>query len=256
MTFAELRKMIQSRRNRDTVYSSVEFWDEKAKHYRGDAVSMWANPYLNELYDKEQKQVLDRFVSILELGSTILDLGCGTGRICRYLASNGFNMTGVDYSEPTIEIARDITDGENPNYIFASYHNLPNDVEYDVLLSVASLTIVCRNRSDLSGIVQKLKNVLKPNGTIILIEPIHRGFLHRVCDLSLNEFTKVLESSGFEVNRVVELHFWPARLILSYFPIPHTITNFIYRVGQRLLHGLFRNRSMGDYKAILAVKKE
>ena len=202
------------------------------------------------------KQILTKFVSTLDKGSSILDLGCGTGRISRFLASMDYELTGVDFSEPTIEIAKNSTDKDNPKYIFASYHDLPNDVEYDSMVSLASLSFVCRNRNELSSIVNKLKHSLKSKGTFIIIEPIHLGFLHRVCNMSLGEFTKVLENSGFEIKRVVELHFWPARVMLSYFPIPKAITKLIYRVGQRLLHSIFRNHSMGDYKAILAVNKE
>lgn len=36
-----------------------------------------------------------------------IDVGCGTGDIAIWLANQGFNVTGVDYSEKAIEIAKE-----------------------------------------------------------------------------------------------------------------------------------------------------
>jgi SAM-dependent methyltransferase len=37
---------------------------------------------------------------------TIVDAGCGTGRHSAFLVSSGFNVTGIDVSEPMLEVAR------------------------------------------------------------------------------------------------------------------------------------------------------
>ncbi len=42
----------------------------------------------------------------------LLDLGCGTGRLTRLLAKAGYDMTGVDYSEEMLEIARSRDEAE------------------------------------------------------------------------------------------------------------------------------------------------
>jgi SAM-dependent methyltransferase len=39
-------------------------------------------------------------------GSSILDLGCGSGRHSRYLATMGFDVTGLDLSAESIDLAR------------------------------------------------------------------------------------------------------------------------------------------------------
>jgi SAM-dependent methyltransferase len=46
-------------------------------------------PYLGEL---------DEVVGLLHPGSALLELGCGTGRLCGHLARLGFRVTGVDES--------------------------------------------------------------------------------------------------------------------------------------------------------------
>jgi SAM-dependent methyltransferase len=65
------------------------------------------------LYDARRAKVLfektwlDRFLSALRPGGTILDIGCGTGDpIAAYLRSGGFRIIGVDASRAMLDIAR------------------------------------------------------------------------------------------------------------------------------------------------------
>ena len=72
----------------------------------------WFNsPYWPVLYsnrnDDEAKQFLDALLNYLKPApnSTMLDLGCGTGRHAKYLSEKGFNVTGIDISEKNIKDA-------------------------------------------------------------------------------------------------------------------------------------------------------
>ncbi len=50
---------------------------------------------------------LDRFLGLVPEAETILDLGCGAGEpIARYLIEHGYEVTGVDFAEPMLAIAR------------------------------------------------------------------------------------------------------------------------------------------------------
>ncbi|MBR5337565.1 MAG: class I SAM-dependent methyltransferase [Lachnospiraceae bacterium] len=44
-------------------------------------------------------------------GKTALDIGCGTGVLCRILKEMGFKVTGIDLSEDMIDIARNAGSG-------------------------------------------------------------------------------------------------------------------------------------------------
>ncbi|MBY5934220.1 class I SAM-dependent methyltransferase [Tateyamaria omphalii] len=51
---------------------------------------------------------LARFAAALPQGARVLDLGCGTGDpIARWFMAEGFGVTGVDFSEPMLAIARE-----------------------------------------------------------------------------------------------------------------------------------------------------
>jgi len=57
--------------------------------------------------DGREEKWLEKFVEFIPEGGRILDLGCGTGEpIAAWLIDRGFNVTGVDYSEPMLKIAR------------------------------------------------------------------------------------------------------------------------------------------------------
>jgi SAM-dependent methyltransferase len=57
----------------------------------------------------------------LRRGSRLLDLGCGPGLYCKALAERGFAVTGVDWSENSINYAKELCRGLNVELIRASY---------------------------------------------------------------------------------------------------------------------------------------
>lgn len=65
------------------------------------------------VYDAQRSRALfearwlARFAAGLSDGARVLDLGCGTGEpIARWFKAEGFTVTGVDFSEPMLDIAR------------------------------------------------------------------------------------------------------------------------------------------------------
>jgi len=72
----------------------------------------FSSPYYDLLYYKRNEQEAAAFVKVLvqclqpKPGSTILDVACGKGRHSKVLASLGFDVTGIDLSEPFINEAQ------------------------------------------------------------------------------------------------------------------------------------------------------
>lgn len=55
-----------------------------------------------------EKPWLDRFVSHIPHGASVLDVGCGSGEpIARYLIEQGYAVTGADSSAPLIALCRE-----------------------------------------------------------------------------------------------------------------------------------------------------
>jgi 2-polyprenyl-3-methyl-5-hydroxy-6-metoxy-1,4-benzoquinol methylase len=244
-----LRTMWRQRRQRAELYSTADYWDSKARSLQGQAVSMWQNNHLNALYEAEQRVCLDAALGEV-VGRDILDVGCGTGRISRYLAARGAQVVGFDFAREAVEIARR-TPGPEVAYLVQSVFDLDEDERYDAAVSWGTLTVACRNEDELGDALSRIRAAVRPGGRAALLEPIHSGFLARVLSVDLQGFCTVMRRRGFRIERVEQLHFWPARLALAFYEFPRPITTAGYRIGQGLMRlpGL---RRLGDYKAIIA----
>jgi 2-polyprenyl-3-methyl-5-hydroxy-6-metoxy-1,4-benzoquinol methylase len=241
--------MIRNRLRRKEVYSRPDYWDAKATDYDDDSVSWWPNNHLNACYNREQMQLLDRYLPNVA-GKTVLDLGCGTGRISRYLAGRGAIVHGCDFSAKSIELARSKSAGPNPSYEVQSVFELDADAHYDAVVVFGVLVIASRTREELLDALRRIRRALRPGGTLVLMEPIHNSFLHRVLKMPLGEFLAVVRQAGFEIREVRPMHFWPARLALAYVGWPGPLTRLGYGLGQGLMS--LSGQAGGDYKAILA----
>ena len=240
---------IKNRLNRHHIYSTAKYWDGKAGNHLNSEIYMWENKYLNELYENEQYKIIYSNIKIFN-GKSILDLGCGTGRFSRWFANMGFNVTGIDFSGRCIEIAKKLDLSNSINYIQDSIFDYSTDEKFDLIFTWGVLAIACKNINDFNFVLNKMKNSLNPGGRIIIVEPFHSNFLHRVLSLDINEAIKLLKQNSFLVKNVSYLHFWPTRMLLSYFQFPKSITEFFYHTGQYLMSLSFFKK-FGDYQAIV-----
>lgn len=122
---------------------------------------------------KEAPQELKAYVEANKAsGGTALDAGCGTGNFSVYLAKNGYTVTGVDYSEKAIEIAKNNNEQlKLPiTYIRADLTELEKAVagtEYDLILDYKVSHHLSADR--LTEYVAQCIRILKPKGRILLV---------------------------------------------------------------------------------------
>ena len=74
----------------------------------------------SEAYDEEYAQLFKELFSdsSFQNGKTVLDVGCGTGNNSIRLATLGYQVTGIDLSPKSIEVAEQKALGQNRNLIF------------------------------------------------------------------------------------------------------------------------------------------
>lgn len=98
----------------------------------------------------------------------ILEVGCGTGRLVKFLSDKGYEVKGCDKSPKAVRFAKKIN--KNINIIKASATSLPfPDKSFDMLISISMIEHLTKGES--VRFLLQAKKVLKPKGYIFLITP-------------------------------------------------------------------------------------
>ncbi len=79
---------------------TYEFFKEHAAEWQEKATDD------NYSVIKDRHRAVQRTLSQFELGSTLLDVGCGTGQLAIDACLSGYNAVGVDFAGQMIEIAK------------------------------------------------------------------------------------------------------------------------------------------------------
>jgi len=108
---------------------------------------------------------------------TILDIGCGGGRTVNTLAKIAAEgkVYGIDYSEVSVAVSTSINkkliDAGRVRILHASVDSLPfPDDMFNLVIAVES----CHFWPDLVNNLKEIRRVLKPGGSVIIVNGIYR----------------------------------------------------------------------------------
>ena len=110
----------------------------------------------------------------VETGSDVLDVGCGLGGPARFLAATyGCRVTGIDLSQPFIDVATMLTErcGLKESLLFhqADALNLPFT---DASFTLAWTQHVAMNIADRARFYAEIHRVLKPEGRLAIYDVV------------------------------------------------------------------------------------
>lgn len=103
-------------------------------------------------------------------GGRLLDLGCGTGEHSRFLASKGFDVTGVDSSPAMIEKATDSPVPANLRFVLGNIAQVASLTEgtFDGALCVGNTLPHLADRQALEALATGLRSRLRPAAPFLL----------------------------------------------------------------------------------------
>ena len=132
-------------------------------------VNIYSDPYFYDLeYDIRKDDVLFYIEQCQMLKTskplTILELGCGTGRISIPLAVCGFSVTGVDADKNMLKLAEQKAHGLDIEFIEANFIDLDLSKKFDVVLMPYNAFQHIHSDEDVSKFFDNLKNAVRPGG--------------------------------------------------------------------------------------------
>jgi ubiquinone/menaquinone biosynthesis C-methylase UbiE len=138
------------------------------------------------------KKMLTGWVDALQYkqGDQVLEIGCATGELSRYMAQQGLAVNAVDYSAAMLKIAaRSNTNGIS--YQKADVEKLPfPDNTFDLVLAASVINIV----PDPLAALAEMRRVCKPGGRISVLVPKegmeNSNITRLIVDLGLKGFSR------------------------------------------------------------------
>jgi ubiquinone/menaquinone biosynthesis C-methylase UbiE len=157
------------------MYRPRKYWDQRARrqgtHYVGPggrkALSLrQADRFRDYLQSVTPKHTVD----------TVLDFGCGPGRLATVIAEMGENYIGVDLSRPAIREARELYPrAKHPRMTFTYLEGDALPLRSESVCLVAAVTVFQHIVADADWELwtAEIRRVLRPDGEVIVIDALH-----------------------------------------------------------------------------------
>lgn len=186
-------------RRQRVYWDSLAEIDPDAAVIDPNDVRGWKNAYLARMRDQTFRRVLEGHG--VDPGSTILDVGCGTGSASLPLNALGYRIIGLDISLPLLTKAQRRCDPKLSLFSQVNGQSLPvqaHSVDAAILYGV-----ICYLPDDQEAIalLSDMRRTMKPGSPIVMIEQARRKRLLTEQGLkvqrSIGEWTELLIRSGF-----------------------------------------------------------
>src|SRR5687767_14459649 len=148
--------------------------------------------------DSEDVRLLDELITRLPTGAKVLDAGCGAGLPISQMLSEKFEVTGVDFSEAQIELAK--KNVPNTTFICQDMTNLDfPDNTFDGICSYYAIIHIPRKEHQ--PLLTNFYRMLKPGGFALLC----LGAEHLIDDIDENYFGARMYWSHYDTETYLKM---------------------------------------------------
>lgn len=125
--------------------------------------------------------------------ASILDLGCGTGKMARRLAKKGYEVTAVDNSMDMLEVAASEED-DGILYVLQDMISLELPKKVDAVVSICDCMNYILEKDDLREVFARVRRFLKEDGVFMFDMNSHYKYREI---LACNTFAEDREDASF-----------------------------------------------------------
>jgi SAM-dependent methyltransferase len=172
-------------------------YDDKA---RADAYAALAFPNTYYLAYRDLPAILRAHIQ----GTKALDFGCGAGRSTRFLRGLGFEVVGVDISEPMLERARERDPGGEYRLVADDALSGLAHGAYDLVLSAFTFDNVPTPEKKVT-LFRSLKRLLKAGGCVVNLVSSPEIYVNEWASFSTKDFPENQEAQSGDKVRIVML---------------------------------------------------
>jgi len=145
--------------------------------------------------------LLHKYIDQLEIsGNKLLDIGCGTGDFCFYMANCGYSIVGIDYSDNMLLVARNklalFKNSINARNTFLGSVDRPETLAKNSLTSVTPKIKFLKNDICVSNCVSEQFNLISMINALSYIKPENR-------DCVFSNISNCLYSKGYVIFNIV-----------------------------------------------------
>lgn len=125
-----------------------------------------------EVFERTGRGDAERMAPLFGPADTVLDLGCGIGRVARYVAPGCRRLWAVDASETMLALARGrLADHANVTFTRCAGTTIPDVPGGAVDFAYSLITLQHLEREDAFALLRDLRRVLRPGGRAYLTFP-------------------------------------------------------------------------------------
>ncbi len=247
-------------RQKKQAMTDASYWDGRAQTRSGFARSVWHSETFSQVWDERQQDLLretldDRLGGLA--GKRIADVGCGTGRITRFLAGAGAHAVGFDFSPETVRAAREESTSLAANASFVVSDVTAGTLEakprsFDAALTVGCLAVACRDLASLERSFQAIADVVEIGAPVIILEPIHTTkFLGRVLRAPVSAWVAAAAKAKLLSAGEQSMGFVPVRLAFSSLDLPEWLVRPVFAAGERSIERFPLLERASDYRMLV-----
>jgi ubiquinone/menaquinone biosynthesis C-methylase UbiE len=112
-------------------------------------------------------------------GRRLLDIGCGTGKSALGFAADGYAVTGVDFAEEMLAVARKKSGANQVTFVRADIRDLPELGPFDVVTAMGEPLGHLATLTELDDCLRGIARLLVPGGLFVFDVPTS-GFIGRL----------------------------------------------------------------------------